>query len=389
MEMKKHIIILSFLFINAVAFGQYDPFVSNTTVTPAPFKYVGQTGQLSMTVGNNGRCPMNRQNEIPCDQDDCKYIVKICLNRTASVNTIEPLTGTNPSSALNSISGTFAGKFNWTYFDGGTDANCFIGIQKPSPTGDIGAFSSGTILINIVFSQPSTSANPLDGFKVNVVPTYYSQGAVVNSACVSEPVGGNNTGDDFASIYTYLPINLLNFNANYLGNKNAKIEWTTISELNSLEFEIQSKGDKDNNWITKGRVPAAGNSSQKREYNFVDEITEFSDKVYYRIKMIDLNGSFTYTDIKSVKLKLTGIQVDGYPNPVKNNFNIIGFSEFGQFVEIQISDITGKVLFKNKVSIVKGNFNHKINMAAFAPGSYFLTVNNDKIVEKITILKVE
>ncbi len=113
-----------------------------------------------------------------------------------------------------------------------------------------------------------------------------------------------------------LPLNLLGFN--YKLNKNSvSLEWSTENESKTSHFEIEKSNDGTN--FTKiGRVKAAGTSSIRQAYTFIDVKAEKLN--HYRLKMIDLDGRFTYSKILFVKLSTLEKMV--VSNPVFNTLNV-------------------------------------------------------------------
>lgn len=382
--LKSTFIVLFAMMFNSLS-AQYEPFINNPVINPAPFKFIGQTGTISLNVGNNGRCAMDRFTEDPCQDNDCKFVIKICLNRSASLNTIEPESGTNPINAINDIGGTSKTKFSWTYYNSGTDENCFIGIQIAS----IPAFSSGSIVINIRFTQPSNSSNPLDGFKANIIPTYYAQGAVSNDPCGPNLVGGNNVGNDLISIYTFLPLQLTNFNVKYLGNGKSKLEWTTLNENNSLKFEIERKFDSESGWTTLGTIPAALHSSEQKIYNYTDGFSKSGNKIFYRIKQVDQDGSAKYTDIKSIQLNYSNMQIEGYPNPTKNQYRLQIQSKKDEKISLDVIDIMGRIISREEFIIQEGSNTKNLQLGSLVPGTYFVKVAGKETNESLTVLKID
>jgi hypothetical protein len=142
---------------------------------------------------------------------------------------------------------------------------------------------------------------------------------VTNYADVTQVIdlnsGAGNTALTDCSII--LPVELTNLSAlvTYAGNT---IKWTTASELASDYFVIQRS--EDGNLFTEiGTVDANGNSSAQNDYDFLDR--DFgSTLVYYRIKMVDLDGTEKLSPIVSANRETDKILI--YPNPTEGN---IGF----------------------------------------------------------------
>ena len=115
-----------------------------------------------------------------------------------------------------------------------------------------------------------------------------------------------------------LPVQLSSFVANVVG-RNVILNWTTISEINVAGFEIERRNVRGNNseekWEKIGYVKTNGNSSKPIEYKFTD--AKLNSGTYsYRLKTIDNDGSFEYSEIAVAEIgkpQITSLE-QNYPN---------------------------------------------------------------------------
>jgi hypothetical protein len=119
---------------------------------------------------------------------------------------------------------------------------------------------------------------------------------------------------------------LLSFTVQKRDNK-ARLDWTTENEQDLERFEIEASTDMTNfNYVD--RVKAEGLPSQTREYFLVHaDVSGFEEnkpnKLYYRLKLVNNDGSFTYSDIRFVRFSSeTDHAFAVYPNPTDNDFTI-------------------------------------------------------------------
>jgi hypothetical protein len=84
------------------------------------------------------------------------------------------------------------------------------------------------------------------------------------------------------------------FTAVLNNDKTITLDWNTQMEVNSSRFEIERSADGDS-WTAIGSVMAKGNSSMVTKYSFTDA-QPLSGTNFYRLRMIDLDNSFGYTD---------------------------------------------------------------------------------------------
>ena len=115
-----------------------------------------------------------------------------------------------------------------------------------------------------------------------------------------------------------VPVVLVQFDVN---NKNgqAYLHWTTNREINSSRFEIEHSVDGIN-FYGIGSVTANVNSTLMRSYSFYDSKPALGVN-YYRLKLVDQNGQFTYSEIKKINFSKTA-SIGVFPNPVKDIVNI-------------------------------------------------------------------
>jgi len=122
-----------------------------------------------------------------------------------------------------------------------------------------------------------------------------------------------------------------------------QLKWETISETNNERFEIERSIDGDK--FTKiGEIKGSGNSIQPLLYTFRDEnpVVNIS---YYRLKQIDFDGQFTFSEIQRSNFKPTNRVIDLYPNPSQSGIVSLKYvSNIEERVEVNIYDITGKLL---------------------------------------------
>jgi hypothetical protein len=127
-----------------------------------------------------------------------------------------------------------------------------------------------------------------------------------------------------------------------LVNEISSLEWATASEKNSDYFEVQKSID-GRNFEAIGRVGAAGNSTDKRVYHFIDQHS-LPTIVYYRLKQVDLNGEFSYSTIRVLNAPLV-YAMNVFPNPVTGQFiNVDMNDNFQGIVRCRVTDISGRLL---------------------------------------------
>ncbi len=145
---------------------------------------------------------------------------------------------------------------------------------------------------------------------------------------LSNPITGVN----------WLPVEMLSFKGKQQENYNF-ISWSTASEINSSHFELQRSID-GRNFVTISKITAAGNTTQVQQYGYKDYAV--SQSAYYRLKVVDLDGSYEWSDIIFVT-QTDKAALLAYPNPTATGMFNIRLAK-AEEVSIQVSDISGRII---------------------------------------------
>ena len=140
-----------------------------------------------------------------------------------------------------------------------------------------------------------------------------------------------------------LPITLVSFDLNKLENGQIDLKWSTTSEQNNAFFFIERSQD-GRNFKTIGSIEGAGNSQTLLEYSFLDTQPDLGFN-YYRLKQVDFNGQFEYSEIKAAyvdKVEVTEAY-SVYPNPVNqgDDFTIAYSTNQSKLVHISLVSANG------------------------------------------------
>lgn len=193
-----------------------------------------------------------------------------------------------------------------------------------------------------------------------------------------------------AEISTLLPIKLNSFSAKSYDD-GTQLNWQTAQEINTSHFEIERSID-GNNFMKVGSENASGNSTNNRDYIYNDKLPatiQSLSKIYYRLKSVDLDGRFTYSDIVTILLNKKMEQLIVFPNPAKEKINIqTTITKAGKGF-VNILDGTGKIVLKKEINLNAGSNAFPLNISLLKAGTYFLKMQVGNEIFERGFVKVE
>jgi len=175
---------------------------------------------------------------------------------------------------------------------------------------------------------------------------------------------------------TLLPVSIVNFSLFKIG-KNIKLEWQTEIEENSSYFEIERSIDG----VVFAKVGEVQSKGSYSNYRYINENnSEENDVIFFRLKMIDQDGSFNYSTIKNIEIPQNYLRV--YPNPTRNIINYLQSS--GLITDFRLLSIDGK-LITSGVAEERG----AINISSLPKGIYQLVFyRGSKAINYSRVLKM-
>jgi len=194
---------------------------------------------------------------------------------------------------------------------------------------------------------------------------------------------------DQITIAASLPLTLGNFSGQRQGS-HVMLDWTTFSEQNTRDFEVQRAAD-GNDYTTVGQVPAAGNSVSPEQYSYTDELSAaITGPLLYRLKMSDLDGVYTYSPVLKVDVPGNAPVFSIFPNPYKGSINLSITSPTPDKAVVSILDMTGKRLQTVNLSLQQGSTLFALpSMATPEKGVYLLMIHTSTQNQTLKVIKEE
>lgn len=175
-----------------------------------------------------------------------------------------------------------------------------------------------------------------------------------------------------------LPVTLSSFTATRRNNTGL-LQWQTSQELNSKQFTIEKSTD-GTLFIPIGTVPAAGNSTNLVNYQFIDPVLSNGNN-HYQLLITDMDGHAERSMIRTIQSTGTGLNIQVFPNPVVNNILYIRSTE--DIRRIELADISGRLLIQRSTNGTQ----HRLNLQQFAKGTYLLSLYTagSKKIQRIVV----
>lgn len=258
------------------------------------------------------------------------------------------------------------------------------------------------------YNQPANTFTQLTTFTTGFIPQTANPTWVAVGGSFQVPVGVtairyrilNNSaggcGNDLAidditfARSTFIPSTLpvTGLEASVLrAGENVSVQWQTLTENNTNSFAVEKSFDATN-WSEMYSVAAAGYSASKRTYAATD--TKPGSITYYRIKQIDNNGHYTYSNTVRITMTANTIDASTFPNPFVSQVQVDINSPATQKAVISFSDISGRKLVQKSWNVTKGKNSIVLQeVASLQPGLYILTITNEDgaVVYKSKLVK--
>lgn len=189
-----------------------------------------------------------------------------------------------------------------------------------------------------------------------------------------------------------LPVTYRTFDAT-LNNNKVNLFWITDAETGNGHFEVERSFDQTN-FSTAGIILGAQSGNKvSNQYSFKDDTPELLNHkvIYYRLKQVDVDGRFTYSVVKMVRINntTTKLFVQVSPNPYMDKLNVNFVSDASGKAEVRLINASGGIIKRIESTISRGYNNLQLqDLNSQAPGIYIVNVVvNGKSIDSQKIIK--
>lgn len=255
------------------------------------------------------------------------------------------------------------------------------------------AISSQIKMVSLPDGGSDPNPNSFFGFSVDGIDRVDEFAMFYGLPLISEAVndGQGYFGTSFARTIPLvpLPVKFTSFNVVKKDN-DGLLTWSIENESSMADHYEVERSLNAVDFTVINTTARKLNGASSNAYNYTDANLTAVRKtglIYYRIKQVDKDGKFVYTDIKSVKVGSNGFNVSVYPNPVVSNSEVdINLNEAGR-INIQLFDATGKLISASVLEGVKGLNTHPLNMSKLSSGTYMVRIIAGEQVQTIPVIK--
>lgn len=390
----KKIISICILICSAVsAFAQ----LFSATIQPLPSSGAG----VIVFLHNNGIAPLTGK----VSSFTIAVAIPTSVGARPSITVDQPAGQTITFDSYNAINQVVDGQSHYIYNLLGTGDNSATGQTLTwAGGGDVQMLtlrfsgnpgSSQIKMVSLPDGGLDPNPNSYFGFSVDGVDRVDVDNMFYGLPLISEAennIGGQGySGTSFARTVPLvpLPVRFTSFNV-VKSNNNGLLNWSIENESAMADHYEVERSLNSTDFTNIGNTERKLNGANSNSYTFTDlnlTATRKSGLIYYRVKQVDRDGKFTYTEIKSVKVGADGFSVSVYPNPVVSSSSVdINLDEAGK-INIMLIDAAGKLVRAAVIEGVKGVNTYPLNMNTLASGTYMIKVITGSEVKTVSIVK--
>jgi hypothetical protein len=235
-------------------------------------------------------------------------------------------------------------------------------------------YNGGHLLIELRLTGTGTTNQSTDA----LTSTAPGSGTLFSACWGSSYTANSGSNGNFSIVRLTaddpVPVEITTFTASVSDN-NVILQWETASETNNYGFEVQRKSI-NSEFEVLGFISGSGTTTESRTYFFTDSKL-ISGEYYYRLKQLDFDGSFSYSDeiVAEVAAPAEYALEQNYPNPFNPTTNITFSLAEASVVKMAVYNLLGQ-----KVSVIldeqreAGSHSITFDASELPSGTYFYTI---------------
>ena len=341
--------------------------LDNTILRLQPSAIVTIDTYVSLTNGTQvlvGTAPTNAVSIVLNDQVDMDATSSIQIGNISSF-----IDATNTSNN-NPIKGPYP-----DFANGGVPDAGIYGILTV-PVGGEGY----SLVLNA--NGIGTALNGFAFYNINCAGPATCTFGVINGPATTGP---NATYGVIFQASATLPVQLVEFLASKKDDGSVLLSWATSQEENAGYYDVERSGDQAG-WTKIGSVKAKGYSSTTTNYSFSDKLP-LDGTGYYRLKMTDIDGKFTYSKTVSVSAEKNIRPLVIYSNPFSDQIRMKVNVSRAQILTMTVSDMMGKTYLSQSYHAQSGDNLVNLQPGVGGSGMYILRIHGDSYEQTVKLEK--
>jgi hypothetical protein len=267
------------------------------------------------------------------------------------------------------------------------------------------------------YGSTTVTNSPANRISLNIVLTNTSGGTIVSSTFMdvatitfntTNPSGSSNLFFTLLEFYSPLgaewnigtftnlnssplPVELSSFSGKVVDGNEVDLNWITKTEVSNYGFYVERRIN-EGEWNSIGFIQGHGNSNSPKQYSFTDnDLFAGGSKFQYRLKQVDTDGQFEYSDVVEVEIMPTKFELSqNYPNPFNPSTTIRFSLPEETNLKINIYNMLGELV----ETLAEGTYEagyHKVtlNASSLPSGAYVYRIESDAFVQvrKMVLIK--
>ena len=246
------------------------------------------------------------------------------------------------------------------------------------PGFDIGSTYTSWVQLNFTILNPAVNTSLTINITTNAIGLFENHSnepftGVITNQTLTPPENITNVP---------LPVELTSFTSKLLNDK-IQLNWVTKTEVNNYGFNVERRIN-EGEWNSIGFVEGHGNSNSPKEYSYSDkDLFAGGSKFQYRLKQVDTDGSFEYSDVVEVEVVPNQYELSqNYPNPFNPSTTIRFSLPQASQIKINIYNMIGEQVATIADGMYEAGY-HKVtfNASNLPSGAYIYRIESSDFVQ--------